>query len=63
MQRNIIPQILVGSIPLPLEENIARVNTVDPILNRSIEHPYPRENVDVPLDTVQDIQVIPSTVN
>ena len=30
---------------------------------RSIEHPYPRGNVDVPLDAIRDIQVAPSTVN
>ena len=55
--------MLAGSIPILPEEDLAKNNTVHPIPYHSIEHPYLRGNIDVPLDAIRDIQVIPSTVN
>ena len=63
MERNILLQMLVGSIPILPKEDLAKNDTVHPMPNRSIEHPYPRGNVDVLLDAIRDMQIKPSTLN
>ena len=63
MERNRVPQILAGSIPIMHEEVLAKIDIVHPMPNRSIEHPYPRGKANVPLDAIRDIQIITSTVN